>query len=177
VKRRRGFQDVVSYRPLMERLVRETFESGQEAGFNVCDVKGELELSGGDVCYGDECEVGVPRCQWPNTFLDFHTHPEESMGILSPGDFQNLVADDTKYVCIGKPDEDGGRIRCFKVNHETEDGELFRREFSKAYMDTLRSDVSEERRFEAREEMIRLIGSVTIGKNDFLELVDEWDVK
>lgn len=104
----------------MELAVRLTKETGKEHGFTVCKINDQLKDT--DMCEGDKCGVEVQSCQrygpWPNTFMEFHTHPKGSGIIPSAHDIYGSISSHTDFICMGTQYQKGC-IRCYAINKES----------------------------------------------------------
>jgi hypothetical protein len=110
-------KDLDQFEELMFEILSQTQKTGLEHGFDVCKENDNLKL--GPTCKGTNCEVRVKGCQWPNTFLQVHTHPPGSGLILSPQDIQTAIAASADFMCVGTmPSRRSkkGAFQCYKVN-------------------------------------------------------------
>jgi len=148
----------------MQECVRKTKKTGREHGFIVCTENSELIPSG--ICEGEKKCVRLPKCNWPNTFMEFHTHPPGSMILPSTKDIYDAIAEDAEYICMGNlGPEEKGAIRCHRINQD--DDAI--KEFMKVYQ-----EVNWEGKHDRYSEMMRiLVGNMT-GENNMMSQVREW---
>jgi hypothetical protein len=149
----------------MKEAVRLTKETGHEHGFTVCDKGDRLEAT--PMCEGDVCEVHPVKCKWPNTFMEFHTHPPGSIILPSPHDMLGALAEQTEYVCMGSTFQ-GGNIRCYRMNYSDESWNEFVGLYHKS------NYASPEEKSRNRTRMVEIMAEGIAGNNKMLIKVREW---
>lgn len=155
-------QKLLQFKHMMVEAVRQTKKKRVEHGFTVCDEDGKLVPS--ELCIGERCAVGLKKCQWPNTFLEMHTHPPGAGLMFSMEDLRQAIAESMKYICIGNTHKQGA-IRCYKLNRE--DPAVL--EFLKLF-----EAVEWKHEEDKRMEMLDVGTGYLFGRNKILELVEEW---
>jgi hypothetical protein len=123
-------EDLKWFVPKMMLGVRLTKKKKVEHGFVVCKVDDQLKAS--DMCVGEKCSVNIPQCQWPDTFMEFHTHPQSGIILPSTHDVYGSLASDTDFICMGTPRKEG-IIRCYGLKQKILSMDDSARKFIEAY--------------------------------------------
>jgi hypothetical protein len=160
------------FKTAMFEALRRTRETKVEHGFNVCKVNDELIMS--EICKGDKCSVALTRCQWPNTFLEFHSHPPGHGVLMSPHDIFATIVDHSEYFCIGVskgPRTKKALARCYKVNNESE----LTGKFARAFNAVEYSSPDNPENQKNMDIMRGIIVDIIAGQSDMMKKEIQWE--
>ena len=95
-------KEILRYEPIMWDIAEKSRKEKVEYGFVLCwDKDKKTSFMNQGICKGKDCEVLLPRCQWPDQFATIHTHPKHGGWIPSPGDVLDSFRNDDAVFCVG----------------------------------------------------------------------------
>ena len=169
---------VREYNDLIKDMIEETKRTGLEHGIAFCEVSKKIYPS---TCVGEECSIQERSYKCPKGDLagTLHTHPTSHwkegrspkyMNPLYPSmnDVANVASTKKKFGCVAT---DEGRTTCFSYNHESERGEEFRKIWWKFWWYCPLKSCKPYVAYGSR-----MIREDIDGKQEFLEVLDKWDV-